>query len=57
MLRIPTGGIEFNETAEEALYREVKEELGVSFDVEKFEGLIEYERIVGLAVGFGKSID
>ena len=43
VLRIPTGGIEFNETAEEALYREVKEELGVSFDVEKFEGLIEYE--------------
>ena len=29
LLRIPTGGIEFNETAKEALYREVKEELGV----------------------------
>lgn len=43
ILRIPTGGIEFNETAEEALYREVKEELGVSFTIEKFEGLIEYE--------------
>lgn len=43
VLRIPTGGIEFNETAEEALYREVKEELGVSFEVESFEGLIEYE--------------
>ena len=43
VLRIPTGGIEFNETAEEALYREVKEELGVSFDIKAFEGLIEYE--------------
>ena len=43
VLRIPTGGIEFNETAEEALYREVKEELGISFSVDKFEGLIEYE--------------
>ncbi len=43
VLRIPTGGIEFDETAEEALYREVKEELGVSFEIEKFEGLIEYE--------------
>ena len=43
VMRIPTGGIEFHETAKEALYREVKEELGISFSVEKFEGLIEYE--------------
>ena len=43
VLRIPTGGIEFNESAEEALYREVKEELGVSFEISSFTGLVEYE--------------
>ena len=43
VLRIPTGGIEFDEKAEEALYREVKEELGVTFEINSFEGLIEYE--------------
>ena len=43
LLRIPTGGIEFNETAKEALYREVKEELGVSFEISSFSGIIEYE--------------
>ena len=40
--RIPTGGIDFNETALDALYREVKEELGVEFEIEKFHGIIEY---------------
>lgn len=40
--RIPTGGINFNEKAIDALYREVKEELGVQFEIEKFHGLIEY---------------
>ena len=43
VLRIPTGGIEFNESAEEALYRELREELGVSFDIYAFLGIIEYE--------------
>ena len=41
--RIPTGGINFSEKAEDALYREVKEELGVKFEIESFKGLIEYE--------------
>ncbi len=41
--RIPTGGINFREGAEDALYREVKEELGVKFEIESFKGLIEYE--------------
>lgn len=43
VMRIPTGGIEFQETAREALYREVKEELGVSFEIISFKGIIEYE--------------
>lgn len=43
VLRIPTGGIGFDETAEEALFREVREELGVSFLVSSFVGLLEYE--------------
>lgn len=40
--RIPTGGIDFNESAIDALYREVKEELGVKFEIENFKGIIEY---------------
>lgn len=41
--RIPTGGIRFSESALDALYREVREELGVEFEVETFKGIIEYE--------------
>ena len=40
--RIPTGGIDFSESAIDALYREVKEELGVKFEIENFKGIIEY---------------
>ena len=40
--RIPTGGIDFDESALDALYREVREELGVEFEIEKFHGIIEY---------------
>jgi len=43
VLRIPTGGIGFNESARDALYREVREELGVSFEISSFVGLVEYE--------------
>lgn len=41
--RIPTGGIDFSESVIDALYREVKEELGVEFDITTFKGIIEYE--------------
>ena len=41
--RIPTGGIRFSENAIDALYREIKEELGVEIKVETFKGIIEYE--------------
>jgi len=41
--RIPTGGIRFSESALDALYREVKEELGVEFEIDTFKGIIEYE--------------
>lgn len=40
--RIPTGGIDFSESAIHALHREVKEELGILFDIDKFLGIIEY---------------
>lgn len=40
--RIPTGGIGFTETVIDALYREVKEELGVEFEIETFKGIVEY---------------
>ena len=40
--RIPTGGINFQETALDALEREVKEELGVKFVINEFIGLLEY---------------
>ena len=40
--RIPTGGIDFSESVIHALHREVKEELGVSFEIDKFFGIIEY---------------
>lgn len=40
--RIPTGGIGFTESVIDALYREVKEELGVEFEIESFKGIVEY---------------
>lgn len=40
--RIPTGGIDFDERAIDALYREIKEELGVKFEIDNFKGIIEY---------------
>ncbi|MBR4893531.1 MAG: NUDIX hydrolase [Clostridia bacterium] len=40
--RIPTGGIDFDESAIDALYREVKEELGIKFEIDNFHGLLEY---------------
>ncbi len=40
--RIPTGGIDFSESVTHALHREVKEELGVLFEIDNFFGIIEY---------------
>ena len=40
--RIPTGGINFYETAINALKREIAEELGVEFRIYEFVGLVEY---------------
>lgn len=40
--RIPTGGIDFEERAIDALYREVREELGIKFEIDNFKGIIEY---------------
>ncbi len=41
--RIPSGGIRFEEKANEALCREMKEELGINFSIQSFLGLIEYK--------------
>lgn len=43
MWEFPGGKIEGNETKEEALIREIKEELNVSIDVEKFALDLEYQ--------------
>ncbi len=43
--RLPTGGINHGEDIVEALYREVKEELGLEIDIHKFLGVIKYTLI------------
>ncbi|MBE7042214.1 MAG: NUDIX hydrolase [Ruminococcaceae bacterium] len=43
--RIPTGGIQFDETVSHALHREIKEELGLTVDTPRFMGAIYYEVI------------
>lgn len=40
--RIPTGGINYGENIIEALYREVKEELGLDVQIDQFLGVIKY---------------
>lgn len=47
IFRVPTGGINYGENIEEALFREVKEELGLDVFVNKFLGVIEYNIIFG----------
>lgn len=40
--RVPTGGINFGESVEHALLREVGEELGVTVSIHRFLGVIEH---------------
>ena len=40
---LPGGHIEFNESAKDALIREINEELGISCEVGKFLGLVEHK--------------
>ncbi len=42
IFRLPTGGINYGEDIIEALYREVKEELGLEINIHKFLGVIKY---------------
>lgn len=48
--RFPTGGIERNESVEEALRREVAEETGLTTEVSRFLGHIEYFKPAGRRV-------
>lgn len=41
--RIPTGGIQYGEEVSHALYREIREELGLSVEVKQFLGAICYD--------------
>ena len=41
--RVPTGGIDFDESVEDALLREVREELGLTVTIEKFLGVINHK--------------
>ena len=40
--RVPTGGINYGESVEHALFREIKEELGVQVEIKAFLGLIRH---------------
>jgi len=42
VFRVPSGGIDAGETAADSLSREVGEELGASFEVWRYAGLIQY---------------
>jgi len=42
VFRIPTGGIDYNEDIVKALFREVKEELGIDVKIISFKGVIKW---------------
>jgi len=41
--RLPSGGVGWEESVLSALHREVREEMGLEIEVERFLGLLEYE--------------
>lgn len=48
--RLPTGGINWDELVVEGLLREVREETGLSVEIARFLGIIEYQFVHGRAV-------
>ena len=47
IFRLPSGGVHWNESVEEALLREVGEETGLPVQIEQFLGVIEYHFLRG----------
>ena len=47
VFRLPSGGVEWDETVIDGLHREIDEETGLSFSVECFIGVIHYQFLAG----------
>ncbi len=50
IFRLPSGGVDWEETVVDALYREVDEETSLGIRIHRFVGLIEYRFVDGDAV-------